>query len=413
MSDPAPAPARVAYLVNRHPAVSHSFIRREIAALEAMGIAVDRYAIRGREDPLADPRDIAEIDRTRYTMDAGLPGLLRAAMGQLAARPGPFFAALRTALAMSRGSVRPLPYHLVWLGHACRIRAWLEETPAAHLHAHFGTNSAEIALLVKRLEGPAYSFTVHGQDEIEQAKRLHFRDKVAEAAFVAAVSQHGRAQLLREIDTADWDKVQVVHCGLDADFLDADPAPLPDAPRCLTIARLSEEKGHLVLLPAFARLRETHPGATLTLAGDGPMRAEIEAEITRLGLDDAVRITGWVSSDVVREEIARARLVVQPSFIEGLPVVLMEAMAMGRPVISTFVGGVPELVRPGENGWLVPAGDVDALARALDTALSLPEDRLAEIGAAGRAAAREGHDASREAAKLARLFTEGTRPCAD
>lgn len=398
---------RVAYLVNQYPKVSHSFIRREIRAMEALGHTVDRYAIRGWDADLADPADVEEGTRTRHLLKDGTGPLMAAFLRRAARAPGAMASALRTAVRLGQGGLRGRLLPFVQLAEACRLLDWLEETPADHLHAHFGTNSAAVALLARRLGGPPFSFTLHGQDEIEQAKALRFRDKVAAAAFAVAVSQHGRAQLLREIDADDWTRVHVVHCGLDADFLDADPPPLPEAPRLLSIARLSEEKGHLVLLPAIARLKAHHPDLHLTLAGDGPMRGQIETLIARLGLQETVTITGWVSTEQVRAEIARARLVVQPSFIEGLPVVLMEAMAMGRPVISTFVGGVPELVTP-ETGWLVPAGDDAALEAAIDAALALPPERLAEMGQAGRAAARAGHDARREAETLARLIGGGT-----
>lgn len=401
---------RIACLVNQYPSVSHSFIRREIAAIEAAGHEVSRIAVRGWDAETPDPADAAEKTRTRHLMKSGAGPLLSAMARRALAAPGPFFRALKAAIGLSRGSRRPLPVHLAYLGQACVLLDWLAETPVDHLHAHFGTNPAAIAHLARIMGGPRWSFTLHGQDEIEQAKGLHFAEKMSTAAFAVAVSAHGRSQLLREIPSGLWDRVHVVHCGLDADFLAADPPPLPEAPRLLTIARLSEEKGHLILLPAFAKLRESYPEARLTLAGDGPMRQAVEARIAELGLGDAVTITGWVSSERVRDEIAAARLVVQPSFIEGLPVVLMEAMAMGRPVISTFVGGIPELVTP-ETGWLVPAGDVDALAAAMEAVLSRQQADLEEMGQAGRKAALAGHDATTEAGRLLALI-EGTRACA-
>jgi len=397
---------RVAYLVTEYPKVSHTFIRREILALERQGIEVDRYALRGWDAEVVDPEDVAERGRTRHTLASGLLPLFTATLRQLRRRPLATLAAARAAFAMAKGGVRPLPYHLVYLGHACRIRGWLEARPADHLHAHFGTNSAEIALLVRHLDGPPYSFTVHGMDEVDNARKLHFARKVAGAAFAVAISAFGRAQLLRELPPADWSKVRVIHCGLGADFLEVAPTPVPDAPVFLCVGRLSPEKGHLILLEAFARVKEREPRARLVLAGDGDMRAPLEARIAELGLGGAVRITGWVTSETVRAELLAARTLVQASFIEGIPVVVMEAMALHRPPIATYVAGVPELVRSGETGWLVPAGDVDALAEAMDESLATDAARLEAMAAAGGARVRERHDIDAEAGKLRAAFME-------
>ena len=142
----------------------------------------------------------------------------------------------------------------------------------------------------------------------------------------------------------------------------------------------------------------------LVLVGDGEMRADIEALIKRHNLQDRVRITGWISSDQVRDEILAARALVLPSFAEGLPMVIMEAMALRRPVISTFVAGIPELVHPGEHGWLVPAGDVEALAEAMQACLDAPVDTLARMGEAAHERVLARHSVDTQAAKLGKLF---------
>lgn len=405
MPSNAETPARrVSYLVNQYPLTSHSFIRREILALEAQGIVVDRFALRGWDAPLVDPGDLADRERTRYVQRDGLPALLGDALNVAIRSPMVFLRALGTALAMSRRAVRPWPYHLAYLLQACRVKRWCADTGAAHLHAHFGTNPAEIALLVKLLGGPEYSFTIHGRGEADGGARLHFDRKVGGATFVAAVSGYTRSQLMREIDPALWDKVKVVHCGLDDSFFPDTAPPLPAAPTFLAVGRLSPEKGHLILLDAFAHVRNTHSDARLVIVGDGDMRPATEAKIAALGLSDSVALRGWRSAAEVRDELTEATALVQPSFIEGLPVVIMEAMAMYRPVISTYVAGIPELVLPGETGWLVPAGDIDSLAAAMQEAANAPPEQLSAIGAAGHARAKERHSVTTESAKLARLI---------
>ena len=166
-------------------------------------------------------------------------------------------------------------------------------------------------------------------------------------------------------------------------------------------------KGQLLLIDAARRLSERGTEFELVLAGDGEMRGEIESLIARFKLQNVVRITGWIGSDQVREEILAARALVLPSFAEGLPVVIMEAMALRRPVISTYVAGIPELVQPGEHGWLVPAGDAEALASAMQTCLDTPSDAIAKMGDAARARVIERHDVDKEAGKLINLFQRG------
>lgn len=399
---------RVAYLVNQYPKVSHSFIRREILALERQGIEVLRVAVRGWDDAVADPVDAAERGRTRYLLQGGLGLPLRALASRALASPRRCWRALRLALAMRRRSGRGLFPHLAYLAEASLLVGWLEESGIGHLHAHFGTNPAEVAMLARELGGPPYSFTVHGPEEFDKPEALGLGEKGRRAAFVVAISSFGRSQLYRWLPLTDWDKVQVVHCGLEEAFhAGADAAPAPVAPRLVCVGRLCEQKGQLLLVQALARVRDRGVAVELVLAGDGEMRADVEALIDRLGLRPQVRITGWIGSDQVRAEILASRALVLPSFAEGLPVVLMEAMALRRPVITTFVAGIPELVRDGENGWLVPAGDVDRLAAAIEECLVASPAEIARRGDAARTRVLARHDVDREAGRLARLFGAG------
>jgi len=395
---------RVAYLINQYPKVSHTFIRREILALERQGVEVIRFALRGWDGDIVDARDRAEQTKTRYTLQAGLLALLSSLPGQILRRPRRFWQALLAALAMSKGAARAWPYHLIYLAHACRLRGWLEAAPVSHLHAHFGTNSAEIAHLLRLLGGPEFSFTVHGSEIADDAKQNAFEHKVGGAKFVVAISAFTRSQLMRHVSPGLWPKINIVHCGLPDSAYGGNDAPLPKNPVFLCIGRLSGEKGHLVLLDGFAQVLKTHPDAQLVIAGDGDLRGLVEARINALGIGPAVRITGWITSDQVRAEIQACHALVQPSFMEGLPVVIMEAMAQRRVVISTYVGGIPELVCPGQTGWLVPAGDSDELARAMGESMKLPTRELQRFGANASARVKARHDIDTEAGKLVALF---------
>jgi glycosyltransferase involved in cell wall biosynthesis len=407
--DPPKAVAglHVAYLVNQYPKVSHSFIRREILALEQQGVRVDRIAIRGWDADVVDPVDIAELSRTQYVLKGGILPLC-AAMARVAfAGPRQFLSALGAAIGMARSSERSLPYHLVYFAQACLILEWLRASGARHLHAHFGTNPAEVAMLVRLLGGPPYSYTAHGPEENDRGAFLGIDRKVRHAKFVAAISSHTRSQILRRADLDDWSKIKVVHCGLEPEFhAAAQQRSIPQSPSqtLVCVARLDPEKGQLMLLEAMQRVRVRFPECRLVLVGDGEMRKALEARRRALGLDQHVTVTGWMTSAQVRDQILAARALVLPSFQEGLPVVIMEAMALRRPVIATYIAGIPELVRHGIDGWLVPAGDIGALADAMETCLNASGADLDRIGddARNRVVAR--HDIDHEASKLAGHF---------
>jgi glycosyltransferase involved in cell wall biosynthesis len=263
-----------------------------------------------------------------------------------------------------------------------------------------------VALLCRLLGGPPYSFTVHGPEEFDKAPLLALERKIAQAKFVVAISDFGRSQLLRLLPAGEWKKIEVVRCGLDADLLNTATQPIPDLPRLVCIGRLSEQKGHGVLLEAAAIVAKDGIAFELVLVGGGELREPLEKRARELGVDGRIRITGYVSQERVVEELRAARALVLPSLGEGLPVVIMEAYAVGRPVLSTYIAGIPELVEAGVSGWLVPAGAVDALATAMESALASPLPRLEAMAVRGRDKVRQQHDVAASAKRLMQLFGE-------
>ena len=399
-------PLRIAYFVNQYPKVSHSFIRREIQALERQGCQVLRIALRGWRDETVDEEDQAERARTKYVLDRGFMVLMFAMAKTFAVSPVRFASAFFLAMRMGWRSERSLIYHVAYLAEACRMLPWLAAHKASHVHAHFGTNSAEVVMLAHQLGGPPYSFTVHGPEEFDKPNAIGLGEKIRRAAFVVAISSFGRSQLYRWVEHAHWTKIHVVHCGLEPAFHEVAPVPIPALPRLVCVGRLCEQKGQLLLIEAVHRLAVKGVEIELLLAGDGEMRAEVEALINQFGLSERVKITGWISSGEVRRQLFAARGLVLPSFAEGLPVVIMEAMALRRPVLTAYVAGIPELVRSGENGWLVPAGSIDALAEAMEEFVTCPLDKLTRMGEAARQRVLERHSIDVEATKLKALFSE-------
>lgn len=395
---------RIAYLVNRYPGVTHSFIRREIFALERRGFEVMRLSLRHWDGVLTDEEDRLERKNTRYVLRDGAGALVIAVIRMLVTRPLRFMRSLTLAWRMSRRADRPFLVHCAYLAEACRVTFWLKTSSIQHLHAHFGTNSAEIAMLVHSLGGPPWSFTVHGPEEFDKGQFIGMAEKIRRAAFVVAISSYGRSQLYRLVEHQHWSKIKVVHCGLEPAFHSLPASPSTGARRFVCVGRLCEQKGQLLLLEAARRLAARSIDFELVLAGDGELRAEIDALVEHHKLQDCVRVTGWISSEKVRDEILAAQALVLPSFAEGLPVVIMEAMALRRPIISTYVAGIPELVQPGKHGWLVPAGDAEALAQAMQACLDAPREVRESMGNAAHERVFIRHNIDTEAAKLENLF---------
>jgi glycosyltransferase involved in cell wall biosynthesis len=254
------------------------------------------------------------------------------------------------------------------------------------------------------MTGVDFSFTVHGPGDLDYAPYLNYPVKVRRAKFVAAISSFCRSQIFRWVPHELWDKVVVIRCGIDAPFFGYSTPSPGDSDRLLCIGRLCEQKGQLLLLEATAQVLASGRNMHLVLAGDGEMREEIERRITELGLTSYVTITGWVNGEEIRELLTSCRAMVLPSFAEGLPVVLMESLALRRPVITTSVAGIPELITSGDCGWLIPAGDITALTDAMNACLDAPMETLQIMGERGYKRVADQHHAKQEAARLVELL---------
>ena len=395
---------RIAYLVNCYPAPSHSFIRREIAAIEAAGSIVRPYSIRPAPTNLPDPRDATERARTVTVLEKGALALLFAMVVEMVSRPISFLRAAGCAFRMGRGAGWGAWRQIAYLAEAAWLNRDWRAAGITHVHAHFGTNPAAVARLAHRWGGPSYSFTVHGPDEFDAPGALDLGGKIADAKFVAGISSYGRSQLMRWAAPNDWDKIEIVRCGVDASFLDGDAGPLPDNATFACVARLGPQKGLHILIDAVAKLAPERPDLRVVLVGEGPLRGALEAQVARLGVAANVVFAGVQGGDAVRERLLAARAFVLPSFAEGLPVVLMEALALRRPVMTTWVAGIPELI-DNKVGWLSPPGDADALADAMRAALNTPVKALSAMGDEGRKRVAAMHDANVNGAAMLALIT--------
>jgi colanic acid/amylovoran biosynthesis glycosyltransferase len=397
----------LAYFTNQYPKVSHSFIRREILALEKRGYSVQRFALRSDEAELVDPLDQSEFTKTSYVLLENKLAILLICLNVIVTQPLKFVRTFWVAVKLGFRSDRGVLRNIAYLLESCVLFKWQTDKKIQHIHAHFGTNSTSVVMFAYLLGGAGYSFTVHGPEEFDKPEFISLAEKIKHSRFVVAISSYGRSQLFRWIPSKLWSKVKVVHCGLDEAFLNVKDNIEPNVTsQLLCVGRLCEQKGQLLLLESVRRLKEQGIDCSLILAGDGPMRAEVERRISEYNLIESVEITGWISSDQVKNLLVESRGLVLPSFAEGLPVVIMEALALYRPVISTYVAGIPELVKHDENGWLVPAGDVAELTEAMQALLNADGDTLFHMGQHGHEAVNVQHNIETEAAKLSKLFEQ-------
>ena len=359
---------RLAYLTSQYPAASHTFIRREIEALREQGWSIDTFSIRPPgSDETAGDADRREAEQTLYILKQSIGAFAGAHLATLFTQPLAYFRTFGLALSHRAPGARGLFLSIAHFAESVLLARELRRRGIAHLHNHFANSAATVGLLASKLAGLGWSFTMHGISETDYPAGLMLGRKIEAAGLVACVSYFGRAQGMRLVDPSNWDKMHVVRCGVPFDRL---PSKVDGGSSTITcVGRLSPEKGQTGLLRAFARLRSKHPDAVLRLVGDGPDRDALERLASDLGIGGAVTFAGRLPEQETLAEIARADILVLPSFMEGLPIVLMEAMALGVPVIASRVAGIPELVSDGKTGLLFAPSDWDELAHCMERLL--------------------------------------------
>ena len=402
-----------AYLVSRYPSVTHTFVSNEVRALRASGIRVETATIR-RVPPgeALSALDREEYERTWALLPAPPTRLVAGHVAALARAPLAYFATLAAALRLAHAGGRARLWQLFYFGEAMMLWRWMRGHGLHHVHVHHGNVSADVAMLACRYANRAgaaprwtWSMTLHGPPEFLDVEAHKLAAKVADADAVVCISDFARSQVASLVDPATLGKLHTVRCGVDlATFNPSDKNPGDDhSAQVLCVAAMSRRKGHAVLLDAFVDVLREVPGARLTLAGDGAERASLEARAAELGVAHAVRFLGAVEHDRMTSLYDEADVFCLPSFAEGVPVVLMEAMAMKVPVVATEIMGVPELVDHGKNGLLVPPARPDELAGALVQLLGDPALRK-RMGEEARRRVSADYDAKTSAAKLQQVL---------
>jgi len=397
----------ITYFVNHYPKVSHTFIRREINALEKLGSTVHRVAI--HKDRVVDSNnpDFLETEKTDYLLKPSILVLLKAFFEFLVDKPkatlSGFFLCLRMGWQSDRGLLKNIVYFLegLRLAHICK------RNNTQHLHAHFGTNSTDVAMYCSLILNIPYSFTVHGPEEFDRPLSINLSEKIKRAKFVFAITKFCKSQLFRWVSHHEWEKVKIIRCGLDASFFD-DSVEMKvrqdGVLDILFIGRLCEQKGPLILLQSLKELNSQGLNVRVTFAGDGELRDDVETYVKHHSLDSLVNITGWIDSNEIMKLLSKADCMVLPSFAEGLPVAIMEALARKVPVITTRIAGIPELIVQNDTGFIVSPGSVSELTKAIKTFAKLPAEQTRIMVDNAYAAVKEMHNAEKEAVKINALF---------
>lgn len=395
----------LAYITTGYPYPSQTFIQREVEELRRLGIRIDTHSVRAaRDDEILSQKDREEARTTYAIRPFRLADVGRAYAMLLTRRMPQGIRVLSFAIRRAAG-FRSLVRQLAYFAQAVILWDQVRARNVRHLHAHFANVSSDLALLAAKIGGEdwSWSFTMHGPTEFADVKHFRLAEKTAAASFVVCISDFCRSQLMALVPQTEWEKLDMVHCAVDVDHFRPCAAVIGHPVNLLCVARLAPVKGHMVLLRALSTLRERGLEVRTILVGDGPLSDEIQQAVRTLGLERSVDLVGSVGQDDIRGYLDSADIFVLPSFSEGLPVVLMEAMASSIPVVATRIAGTPELVEEGVSGLLVTPGRSDELA---DTIAALVEDpvRRRRLGDAGRQKVQRDFEAKSAAKALAAVF---------
>lgn len=407
---------RLAYITTQYPGVSHTFILREVTALRRLGAEVHTISLRRTSADHLLSQENRDAAATTYAIrPPRLRDLLVAHLSALLLHPRAYLATLREALGLARPGLRGRVWQIFYFAEAIMVWRHCSASDVRHLHAHHGSPPADVALLVAHFgraagSGPGtWSLTMHGPIEFWDVRWFRLCEKLERADAVVCISDFARSQLMALVDDRHWSKLRVVHCGVGFSEYEHLGQPPCGRPQVLCVGRLVPEKGHVILLDAVAHLTRAGHEVQAVLVGSGPMRARLEHLALELGVSDRVVFRGALGQEQVRDCYANATLVCSASFAEGIPVVLMEAMASGRAVVATAISGVRELVRDGDTGLLVTPGRADELSSAIAT-LTHDAQLRSRLASAGRERVLREFDVDRSAAQLAALFGEILEP---
>ena len=408
MTTNGPDERQIAYLTSQYPATSHTFIMREVLALRAAGLSVHTFTIRPASvEERTDSAIAAEAASTFVILAQSWARFAAAHIKLLAGRPAGYVRGLVKALRHRPPGLRGLALALAHFAEAGVLADELLRRRITHLHNHFANSAATVGLLAAEMVDLPWSFMIHGISETDYPAGVTLPDKIRAARFVVCASWFGRAQAMRVVEPEHWPKIRVVRCGLPLQQL-----PSTERARSgrhvLCVGRLSPEKGQAGLLDVFAAIRTRIDDARLELIGSGPEEAALRSRAARLGLGAEVSFPGRRSEADTLAAIARADILVVASLMEGLPIVLMEAMALGTAVVAPRLAGIPELVDDDRTGLLFTPANWGELEGKIERLLTDDKLRARLVKGAYQTIVGE-YDIRQSAQSLVALFANEAR----
>ena len=396
---------KIAYFTGEYPRATDTFIQREVFNLRKHGLEVHTFSVRKPSaDHLVGDEQRAELARTDYLLPLNPLFLLWCHLNCLLRNFGAYWQGLKLAWQTSQPGIRGGLYQLFYFLEAAVLAHKLRRHGIQHIHNHIASSSCTVTMLAAKIGGGTFSFTMHGPHIFFEPHRWCLDEKIRQASFVACISNFCRSQGMLFVSPEHWSKLRIIHCGVEPELFT--PVQHEGAGnRLLYVGRLAAMKGLPVLFEALSRLKDHFPSVKLTVVGDGSERDEITAIAQSLNLAKHIDFVGYKSQTEVREYLQASDIFVLPSFAEGVPVVLMEAMAAGVPVLTTQIAGVPELVTHDSSGWLVPPGEVAILTEGLATLINDTELRN-RLGKAGQEKVTAEFNVVLEAQKLADIFQQ-------
>ncbi len=364
---------KIAYFTNTYPRATDTFIRREVIGLRKRGFDVHTYSVRKTgSDHDVDNEVIQEKKNTHYLLPFNLVQVILNAFGLFFSQPKNFIATKWLMWKTARPGIKGHFLQIVYFFEAIALAKKLRDDKIDHLHNHLGDNSGNVTLLAAKLAGIPFSISIHGPHIFFDGLHWALDKKTEHSKFIATIGHFCTSQMMLYADIAHWSKFNIVRCGVDLNQFDYQ-APQGQAKRLVYVGRLSAEKGLPILFDSLSMLKTQNIDVALTVLGDGEDRQKLERLCKKNGIDDRVHFAGFVDQTTIASTLRESDIFVLPSFAEGIPVALMEAMAMGIPVIATYVGGVTELVINGETGLVVSPSDPKGLAAAIARYESSPE----------------------------------------
>ncbi|MDJ0648921.1 MAG: glycosyltransferase family 4 protein [Xenococcaceae cyanobacterium MO_188.B19] len=395
---------RIGYITGEYPRATDTFVQREVEALRKEGAEVFTFSVRRTADEhIVGVEQEAERDRTFYILPPNIIGLLTAHLYLLITSPARYFRSIKLAWDTRQHGLKGNLYQLFYFLEAGILAKEIKTKKIQHLHNHAPDSSGTVSMLAAELGDFSFSFTLHGPYIFFAPQAWRLDEKAKRAKFIICISNFARSQGMLFAPVEKWQQMHIIHCGVDPELFEL-VSHNRVGNRLLYVGRLAATKGLPILLESIAKLRISHPDLILTVVGDGSDRKFLETMTKELDIEQNVKFVGYQSQTMVRQYMQQTDLFVLPSFAEGIPVVLMEALAAGVPVVTTQIAGISELVENGISGYLVPPGDMNSLTIKIEALLKDAELRQ-KFGVAGRAKVEQEFNIYSEGSRLYRIMS--------